>query len=277
MGEDARRRRRAVRERLLPPRQQRHRRVPGNPWFICTLWLADYFITRAKTPAELKLALPIFEWTASHALESGVLAEQVNPYTNEPISRQPADVEPRDGRQHGDQVPGEARAAADVRRRCHQPVFRLRRRGPVEVKSQAQFDRLDADFEHRRGARDGQRRSASSRRQDPRRRQTRCKATLAIDTRDCIGCDVCVAHCDKGVLQMVDGKALIDLRHLNQCDLDGTCVEVCPTDVVSLLIQPTESAAPLAAVAKPEGANGNGHAIGNGNGDADAVHVKTTP
>ena len=29
--------------------------VPGNPWFICTLWLADYFITRAKTPADLKL------------------------------------------------------------------------------------------------------------------------------------------------------------------------------------------------------------------------------
>ena len=25
--------------------------VPGNPWFICTLWLADYFITRANTPA----------------------------------------------------------------------------------------------------------------------------------------------------------------------------------------------------------------------------------
>ena len=23
--------------------------VPGNPWFICTLWLADYFIARAKT------------------------------------------------------------------------------------------------------------------------------------------------------------------------------------------------------------------------------------
>ena len=63
--------------------------VPGNPWFICTLWLADYFITRAKTAAELKLALPIFEWTASHALESGVLAEQVNPYTNEPISVSP--------------------------------------------------------------------------------------------------------------------------------------------------------------------------------------------
>jgi ferredoxin len=66
------------------------------------------------------------------------------------------------------------------------------------------------------------------------------KATLAIDVRDCIGCDVCVAHCDKGVLKMVDGKALIDLRHLNKCDLDGECVEVCPTDVVSLLVQPVE-------------------------------------
>ena len=35
------------------------------------------------------------------------------------------------------------------------------------------------------------------------------KVTLSIDTRDCIGCDVCVAHCDKGVLRMVDGKALV--------------------------------------------------------------------
>jgi len=48
----------------------------GNPWFICTLWLADYYITRAQKPAELKMALPIFEWPANHALESGVLASR---------------------------------------------------------------------------------------------------------------------------------------------------------------------------------------------------------
>ncbi len=63
--------------------------VPGNPWFICTLWLADYFIQRAATKGELKLAIPIFEWTANHALVSGVLAEQVNPYTNDPVSVSP--------------------------------------------------------------------------------------------------------------------------------------------------------------------------------------------
>jgi ferredoxin len=53
---------------------------------------------------------------------------------------------------------------------------------------------------------------------------------------------VCVAHCTQGVLRMVDSKALIDLRNLNQCDMDGECVEVCPTDVVSLVIQPGEPA-----------------------------------
>jgi GH15 family glucan-1,4-alpha-glucosidase len=65
-------------------------RVPGNPWFIATLWYAQYLIARASSPAELKsAALPIIEWVADHALPSGVLAEQVNPYTNEPLSVSP--------------------------------------------------------------------------------------------------------------------------------------------------------------------------------------------
>jgi ferredoxin len=57
---------------------------------------------------------------------------------------------------------------------------------------------------------------------------------------------VCVAHCDKGVLKMVDGKALIDLTQLNKCDLDGECVEVCPTDVVSLVVTGSAETAPPA-------------------------------
>jgi ferredoxin len=39
---------------------------------------------------------------------------------------------------------------------------------------------------------------------------------------------------------MLDGKALVDLRHLNECDLDGECVKVCPTNVVSLKVVPLE-------------------------------------
>jgi glucoamylase len=63
--------------------------VPGNPWFICTLWLAQWYIARAKNPKELQEALPILEWVAAKALPSGVLAEQVHPYTNQPLSVSP--------------------------------------------------------------------------------------------------------------------------------------------------------------------------------------------
>ncbi|MCX5661304.1 MAG: glycoside hydrolase family 15 protein [Planctomycetota bacterium] len=64
-------------------------RVPGNPWFICTLWLADWHIAKAKSAEELREALPIIEWVAAHALPSGVLAEQVHPLTNAPLSVSP--------------------------------------------------------------------------------------------------------------------------------------------------------------------------------------------
>ncbi|HEY0657219.1 MAG TPA: glycoside hydrolase family 15 protein, partial [Pyrinomonadaceae bacterium] len=63
--------------------------ITGNPWFICTLWLADYRIAIAKSKKDLKGALEILEWTAKRALPSGVLAEQVNPLTGEPVSVSP--------------------------------------------------------------------------------------------------------------------------------------------------------------------------------------------
>jgi len=64
-------------------------RVPGNPWAICTLWLAQYDIATATTVEQLQRAIPRLEWTRSHSLESGVLAEQFDPYTGAPISVSP--------------------------------------------------------------------------------------------------------------------------------------------------------------------------------------------
>ncbi len=63
--------------------------LPGNAWFICTLWLADYYIARAETKTDLEKALEILDWTTRHALPSGVLAEQVHPTTGEPVSVSP--------------------------------------------------------------------------------------------------------------------------------------------------------------------------------------------
>lgn len=65
------------------------RNVPGNPWLICTLWLADWRIARATTEAELSEAMPALEWVARRALRSGVLAEQVHPLTGAPMSVSP--------------------------------------------------------------------------------------------------------------------------------------------------------------------------------------------
>jgi oligosaccharide amylase len=63
--------------------------VAGNVWFICTLWLADYRIAVAEKSEDLKGALEILEWTTKRALPSGVLAEQVHPFTGEAVSVSP--------------------------------------------------------------------------------------------------------------------------------------------------------------------------------------------
>ncbi|MGV6815565.1 MAG: glycoside hydrolase family 15 protein, partial [Phycisphaerales bacterium] len=63
--------------------------VPGNPWVICTLWQAQYHIAIATNMQELKLAMPLLEWTRKHTLESGVLAEQFDPYSGAPMSVSP--------------------------------------------------------------------------------------------------------------------------------------------------------------------------------------------
>ncbi|MFZ2088463.1 MAG: glycoside hydrolase family 15 protein [Desulfobaccales bacterium] len=62
--------------------------LPGNPWFICTLWLADYLLEKGSE-AEVSQALEILTWVAAHALPSGVLPEQIDPLTGEPLSVSP--------------------------------------------------------------------------------------------------------------------------------------------------------------------------------------------
>lgn len=63
--------------------------VPGNPWFITTMWLAEYYVASASDSAGLGRALDIMKWVAERALPSGVLAEQINPFTDEPLSVSP--------------------------------------------------------------------------------------------------------------------------------------------------------------------------------------------
>jgi len=63
--------------------------VPGNPWFISTLWLAQWYIAIAERLEDLMPALEILKGVAARALPSGVMAEQVHPYSGAPLSVSP--------------------------------------------------------------------------------------------------------------------------------------------------------------------------------------------
>lgn len=51
--------------------------IPGNPWFICTLWMAQYYIlTNDHTNA-----IKCLTWVVEHADHTGLMSEQANPFT----------------------------------------------------------------------------------------------------------------------------------------------------------------------------------------------------
>jgi len=57
----------------------------GNPWFVTTLWVGQYYLQLARNPDAEQLV----KWTLEHALPSGVLSEQVNPSDGSPLSVTP--------------------------------------------------------------------------------------------------------------------------------------------------------------------------------------------
>lgn len=63
--------------------------IPGNPWIITTLWVAQWHIARAKTAADLEAARKILDWVKQYATKSGILAEQLHPHTGAPLSVAP--------------------------------------------------------------------------------------------------------------------------------------------------------------------------------------------
>ena len=60
-----------------------------NPWFVTTLWIAQYHIKKAKTLRELAPALEILLWTRKYAFPTYVLSEQIHPLTGAPLSTAP--------------------------------------------------------------------------------------------------------------------------------------------------------------------------------------------
>ncbi len=60
----------------------------GNPWFVVTLWMVQYLIATARTEQDLVNIVKHIEWVTKFS-KSGMLSEQLNPYTGEQISATP--------------------------------------------------------------------------------------------------------------------------------------------------------------------------------------------
>ncbi len=215
------------------------RGVPGNPWFACTIWLADYYIERSTSVDELKEAVPILEWAANHALPSGVLAEQVDPYTNRPLSVSPLTWS------HGTFVMTLIKylqKLEDLHRcpTCGRSVFRMDREGRHQIRSHSwiqahevsDLDEQTPDLV-----------AVGTFRDDGR------KVSLAVNVRDCVGCGVCIARCQPKIFQMCNDKSLIDVRRLGTCTLCGECEQYCPIRVITLDVQADGEAVPAGRTA----------------------------
>ncbi|MCA9386960.1 glycoside hydrolase family 15 protein [Candidatus Dojkabacteria bacterium] len=63
--------------------------VQGNPWVITTMWMAQLCIAQSKSLDELKKCRYYIDWANSHASNSGILSEQLDPTNGMQISASP--------------------------------------------------------------------------------------------------------------------------------------------------------------------------------------------
>lgn len=63
--------------------------APPNAWCITTLWMAQYYIRVAHSLTDLRKAYDILLWVNDRAEGSGILPEQINPFTGAHLSTAP--------------------------------------------------------------------------------------------------------------------------------------------------------------------------------------------
>ncbi|MCA1634076.1 MAG: glycoside hydrolase family 15 protein [Acidobacteria bacterium] len=63
--------------------------VPGNPWFVCALWLAQAVIAAAQSREKLEPAREVIAWACAQGDAAKILAEQIDPQTGLPLSVAP--------------------------------------------------------------------------------------------------------------------------------------------------------------------------------------------
>jgi len=75
---------------------------------------------------------------------------------------------------------------------------------------------------------------------------------IRVDVEKCLGCGDCVEACPAGLIDLVDGKAVIETQG---CDACLSCVEACPSEALRVVEAPQSAAlAPIATQGLPAAA-----------------------
>ena len=201
--------------------------VPGNPWFICTLWLAQWQIAKAENLKELQEAVPILEWVAARALPSGVLAEQVHPYTGEPLSASPLTWS------HAAYVATFVEYMRKMEEvylcpRCGRSLYRHDRGGRTQHKGQVWRKVLQAQ-EQELGH------PLTFLKEGEVEYQGR-RATISVDHNRCVGAPMCAFTCPVEIFEVIHDKAYLVKENLPKCLLHTcmNCRNNCPSSAVQI-------------------------------------------
>ncbi|MFB6198733.1 MAG: glycoside hydrolase family 15 protein, partial [Halobacteriaceae archaeon] len=63
--------------------------VPGNTWLITTMWYGKWLVATADSVDDLAAAKDVINWVVERSTSSGLLPEQLDPYSGDPVSVSP--------------------------------------------------------------------------------------------------------------------------------------------------------------------------------------------
>ena len=195
--------------------------IPGNPWIICTMWMAQYYVSTARSVEDLERVMNCLRWTVSRALPSGVLAEQINPFTGEPVSVSPLTWS------HAAVVQTvmdylEKMQELHTCGQCGRSIFRYDRAGRQQVKKHSPMHSgIISEREHIHYL------EQATVRKD-------CESiNVSIDPRKCVGCGICVEN-SGGVMDVVDDKAKIIAEKVSGWNIKPDFEKCCPLGAITV-------------------------------------------
>ncbi len=195
--------------------------IPGNPWIICTMWLAQYYVSIAKSVEDLERVVNYLRWTVSRALPSGVLAEQINPFTGEPVSVSPLTWS------HATVVQTVMNYLEKLQElhtcdQCGRSIFRYDRAGRQQIKKHSQAHPGEISEPEHTQYLD----SVDLKRGND-------LVHIGVDQQRCVGCGICAKN-SNGVMDVVDDKAKIVAGKVSGWDIQPGFENYCPLGAIKM-------------------------------------------